>query len=309
MIKMVSVNILNYNTYEKTRNCIRSCLGQEGIEYKIILVDNNSTDDSFERLREEFQDKIEYLQNKDNYGYAKGNNLGIKFCVKEGIRYTLILNSDISLVGKDLLRKLYDLISRNKTFGIIAPQIYNVTKNGLVLNQNDSLYLKLLRIFKILPENHTISENLCTVSEAQGSALLVDNDLFLKLGGFPEHFFMYGEESYFSKKILWTGKKIVWFKDEENYVLHHHDKSGNIPNWRLYLMGRNRALEYYENKGLAQIRWFLVFKLFEMFSVKGSKMKPYRSGIQKAKQLMKTHATAEKIYIDGKNAKQIEELP
>ena len=303
-MSMVSINILHFNTYEKTRNCILSCLDQEGIKYRIILIDNNSTDDSYKKLQEEFQDKIDYLHNQDNYGYAKGNNLGIEYCKKKGVKYSFILNSDITLVGKDLLNKLIQIISKDSTYGIVAPQIYNVTKNGLVLNPNDSSYLKLLRLFRILPANHKISPELCTVSEAQGSALLVDNDLFLSVGGFPEHFFMYGEESYLAKKILWSGRKIVWYKDEERFVLHHHDKSGKVDNWRIYLMGRNRAFEYYENKNRAPKRWFLIFELFKLFFANGSNMNSYKQGIKEAKKLIKNRATAEQIFIDGKKARE-----
>ena len=80
---VVSINILNYNTYEKTKKCIESCLKQKGIKYRILLIDNNSEDASFERLVAEYGETIDFLRNDYNYGYAKGNNLAIRFCLEK----------------------------------------------------------------------------------------------------------------------------------------------------------------------------------------------------------------------------------
>lgn len=297
----VSINILNYNTYEKSRNCIKSCIDQLGVEYKILLIDNHSTDDSLIRLKEEFGDSISYLVNDSNYGYAKGNNIGISHCFSEGIKYSLILNSDITLVGDELLRNMVDVFNQVKDCAVVAPLIYNVTTRGKVLNQNDSSYLKLLRFFSILPKNYRISDKLSTISEAQGSALFVDNEEFLRVGGFPEHYFMYGEEGCFAKKILWNVKKIIWLNDEKNYVLHHHDKSGSVDSWRLYLMGRNRYLEMIENKQRCPIIWPLIFDAFEIKltfdALRIRDLKWYVCGIKRAKKLVKLDITAQE-YID-----------
>lgn len=302
----VSINILNYNTYEKTKKCIDSCLEQNGIEYEIILIDNDSSDDSLERLRKEYGDKITYLVNDENYGYAKGNNLGIKFCANKNIKYTLILNSDITLVGKNLLLNMVRIMKNHQNCGIVAPAIYNVTSKGYILNENDSLYLELLRKFKILPKNEMITDELCTASEAQGSALLVNTNLFNDLGGFPEHYFMYGEEGCFAKKILWNHKKIFWYKNKDNYVLHHHDKSGRIAKWQLYLMGRNRSFEYLENRNDFDIRWRIVYSIFYLrlkLKNRNSNMNAYICGVQEAKKMYKSKEDTLCIYNDGKNAR------
>lgn len=299
----VSINILNYNTFEKSKNCIESCLDQADIDYEILLIDNNSTDDSFIKLKEIFGNRISYLKNDNNFGYAKGNNIGIAYCFERGIRFSLILNSDITIVGKHLLKQLIEVISNNDNCAIAAPLIYNVSNSGQIFNQNDSTYLKLLRQFGIIPKNIKISDRLHTISEAQGSALLVDNEMFLRLGGFPEHFFMYGEEGYFSKKVLWDDKLIIWVKDKDNFVLHHHDKSKKIDAWRLYLMGRNRYLEMYENKSVHPIKWPLVFDMFELKmrfdSIRKKDLKWYVLGVNNAKRLVNHNSDNQKFIDDA----------
>lgn len=294
----VSINILNYNTYEKSKRCIESCIKQIGCNYRIILIDNHSTDNSFQKLKDEFGDSIIYIENADNYGYAKGNNIGVKWSIDNGFQYTLLLNSDTELSSNNVLQQLVETIESTNNVDVVAPLIYNVTSSGLELNNNDSSYLKLLRLFRIIPHNKLITDQLQTISEAQGSALLVDNDAFISVGGFPEHYFMYGEEGTFAKKILWSGGRILWMKDAENFVFHHHDKSGRIDAWRLYLMGRNRAIEYYENK--RSLAWTIAYQLsFILQKIKHNDI--FVQGALRGRKMVVENRSKAEIYIDGKD--------
>ena len=294
----VCINILNYNTYEKSKRCIESCLKQIGHNYKIVLIDNHSTDNSLQELKDEFKDRIIYIENGENYGYAKANNIGVKWSKANGFQYTLLLNSDTELSSNIVLQQLVKIIESRKNVTVVAPLIYNVTASGLELNNNDSSYLKMLRFFHIIPHNKIITAQLETISEAQGSALLVDNDAFISVGGFPEHYFMYGEEGTFAKKILWSGGEILWMKDAENFVYHYHDKSGRIDSWRLYLMGRNRAIEYYENK--FSFSWTIAYQL----SIVLQKIKHndiFVKGALHGREMVVEKKSKVTIYIDGKD--------
>lgn len=62
MNSIVSINILNFNTFDKSCVCIDSCLKQHGVNYQVLLIDNASTDDSFLRLQQKYGDKLLYLQ-------------------------------------------------------------------------------------------------------------------------------------------------------------------------------------------------------------------------------------------------------
>lgn len=299
----VSINILNYNTFEKSKVCIDSCLKQKGVEYQVLLIDNNSTDDSLERLKALYGDRIKYLENDDNYGFAKGNNIGVQYCLEQGIKYSFLLNSDTELVGETLIQKLLKIIESQKDCAVVAPTIYDVTSSGLILHSNDSTYLKMLRIGGVIPALKTVTENIQTVSEAHGSALFVDNLTFLAVGGFPEHYFMYGEESTFAKKIQWEGKFIFFIKDESNYILHHHDKSGAVTPWRLYLMGRNRGLEYWENRQVSPIKWTVIFYIHKCINrIRGILIKNnyFNLGIKESYSIYLSHCTKEECYESAK---------
>lgn len=257
----VSINILNYNTYEKSCVCIDSCLNQIGVEFQILLIDNASTDDSFEKLKLKYGNKIQYLQTGVNYGYAGGNNYGVKFCEENGIPYAFLLNSDTELIGKTLLSDLITIATKNKNCAVVAPTIYEVRNNGLIKYTNDSSYNRYLRKIGILPNNRVIASNLKTISEAHGSALLVNCREFLQVGGFPAHYFMYCEESTLSKKILWNKRDIIWYNSDINYILHHHDYTKQTSPWMLILGGRNRFFEFSENCKWYNFSWIFVFQL------------------------------------------------
>lgn len=267
MDSKVSVNILNFNTYDKTCLCIDSCLQQDYSNFRVLLIDNASTDNSFNRIKEKYGDLIEYYQTGSNYGYAGGNNLGVKKNIEDGYDYTFMLNSDTELVGKDLILSLINIMHEYNDCGIAAPLIYDDTRYGKQMIINESFYVKILRFFKVLPSNNIISGIIETKSEAHGSALLVDNNKFVSCGGFPEHFFMYAEESTLSKKMIWSGNKIYWQKNPSLYVLHHHDTTTKLEPWRLYLMGRNASLEYLENKKCQSSLWAFAFMIFAFRSL------------------------------------------
>ena len=300
----VSINILNYNTFEKSKVCIESCLDQDYENYQILLVDNCSTDESFNRLSELYGEKVICYKTDENYGYAKGNNIGVSLCSEKGIKYSLLLNSDTELVGKDFVSKLMNVALTSEKCAMVSPTIYDVTQKGLSFHKNESQYLKCLRMGRVIPNNKSFSEKLKRLSEAHGSALLVDNEIFLSVGGFPEHYFMYGEESTLAKKILWSGNYIYGVFDKDSYVLHHHDKSTHIEPWRRFLMGRNRGLEFWENrKGHHKYVWTLIFKLFKLQYRWLSYVhhnRSYLDGICSAKDLYLSGASKQECYEKAK---------
>lgn len=303
MRQKVSINILNYNTYEKSCVCIDSCLKQVGVNFRILLIDNASTDDSFNKLKGKYGNKIDYYQTGSNFGYSGGNNKGVKYCYRKGYKFALLLNSDTELKSVTLLNELMNIIMSNKDCAVVSPTIYDVTKEGLIKHSNDYLYNLLLRMINILPPTRKISEKISSVSEAHGSAMLVDCKRFLEIGGFPEHYFMYCEESTFAKKIQWAGFEILWYNSDSSYIFHHHDKNNNITPWRDFLMGRNRSIEYYENKKGHNPMWFFIYYLFLfktiIYSLKNHNYHYYK-GMITGRLLMKNKASYQECYSHGK---------
>ena len=96
----IAIIILNYNGWEDTINCVNSCihsLKSETYKYKIFVIDNKSTDDSDKKLRMLLPKKVQYFNTGKNYGYAGGNNYGLKKARAEGFEYFCLLNNMLSL--------------------------------------------------------------------------------------------------------------------------------------------------------------------------------------------------------------------
>src|SRR3990167_562820 len=101
----VAINILNYNGLENTLECIESIrrLKQENFIINIMVIDNNSSDDSVEVLSK--IKGINLIRNNKNLGYSGGNNVGIKYALEKGADLILLLNND-TIVDKSLIKKL-----------------------------------------------------------------------------------------------------------------------------------------------------------------------------------------------------------
>ena len=115
----VSIIIVNYNLTENIKNLLKSILKQvHDITYEVIIVDNNSTDRSIEKLAQEFKDFL-FIFLDTNYGFGSGNN--VAFSRAQG-EYLLLLNPDTYLID-NLPLKLYKIAKQNQDFGIIGPKL------------------------------------------------------------------------------------------------------------------------------------------------------------------------------------------
>lgn len=131
----ISFVILHYMSYDFTKECIESILGNiKYSNYNIILVDNNSTNDSFNRLKEKFGNinNIYFIKNDDNLGFAKGNNVGYKFAKYElKSDFIILLNNDTIIEQENFLDLIVEKYEKYN-FYVLGPDI--VTSDGIHQN-------------------------------------------------------------------------------------------------------------------------------------------------------------------------------
>lgn len=129
----ISIIILHYNEIEVTRNYINNLksLNWENIEHHFIIVDNFSPDKSGVILKKIYEEdpKITVLLSRENLGFARGNNLGIKYA-SEHFNSTLFIvsNNDIAIEDTDFMQKLI-LIYHQESFAVLGPDIYSTRRN------------------------------------------------------------------------------------------------------------------------------------------------------------------------------------
>ena len=121
----LSVVIVNYRTYELTKNTINSIFEYEyPFTYEILVVDNASGDDSLEKLREYFNDRVTFIASKENNGFAAGNNQALE--IAKG-KYVLLLNSD-TIVWENTLEDIYSYMEGNEDVGAAGCRV--LLENG-----------------------------------------------------------------------------------------------------------------------------------------------------------------------------------
>lgn len=124
---MTAFVILHYRAIDYTRKCVACIKALEGSKH-IIIVDNASPDGSGAALKAEYKgDKeVTVLLNKENSGFAKGNNFGVRYSkCKLAPDYTVVLNNDVEITQKDFIARV-DQIYKDHPFDVLGPDIVSV---------------------------------------------------------------------------------------------------------------------------------------------------------------------------------------
>lgn len=120
--------ILHYKNFEDTIECLDSIFKKykNKEEYKIIIVDNGSADNSTQKLenyQKKNKNKIEVVFSKENLGFARGNNLGANYAIKKyEPEFLIIINNDTLMIDDDFFNKIEDIYNK-KRFDILGPYI------------------------------------------------------------------------------------------------------------------------------------------------------------------------------------------
>jgi len=218
----IGIIIVNYNGKHLLEKNLQSVVDTEYEDFEIIVVDNASVDGSIEYLRKNFP-IVKIVESKDNLGFGRGNNLGVK--EYPNFDAYLFLNNDVS-VPEDWLGKLVVTLQEKNDAGAVGPKIlYSKEKLG-----NDRRIINSAGIYvdkHFMPYDRYDKENdntKCTIVEEvdaiMGGAFLIRRDVFEKTGGFNPKMFLYYEDIDLSLRIRDLGYKIYYNGNAEVY--HDH---------------------------------------------------------------------------------------
>jgi GT2 family glycosyltransferase len=194
-----SAIIINYKTPELTIACLKSLFTlPRPEEREIIVIDNHSEDGSVEMLRGEFGDKIQIIVNKKNLGFAGANNQGAALATGD---YLLFLNSD-TIATEDFLSECLSLFKQNEKIGIISPRLKleNNEYQKNAFGRFPTFWRLITQVTKKEQKIPTEAEILKT-DWVSGCALMIRRELFKKVGGWDDHFFLYFEDVDICKRV------------------------------------------------------------------------------------------------------------
>ncbi|MEN4017616.1 MAG: glycosyltransferase family 2 protein [Methanobacterium sp.] len=256
--KNVAIIILNWKGWEDTVECLESLYHIDYPNYDVIVVDNGSSDDSVNKIKEYCQGKIklessffEYdplnkpikilehigeelkpkndkvelienlpsnkkiilIKNKENYGFAEGNNIGIKYALDAlNPDYILLLNND-TVVDKKFLHELVNVAKSSDEIGAVGPKTYFYSEKDMIQWTAGGFINS--KYFKVEPVGHLEIDNGQYDRNQEldfiiGSCVLCKREMIEKVGLLNLDYFMYFEDVDWSLRILKNNYKCVY---------------------------------------------------------------------------------------------------
>ena len=216
----VSIIILNWNSYQVTRDCLASLEKIDFLNREVVLVDNGSRDGSADRLEKEFP-WVRFIRNDRNLGFTGGNNVGLRDALLRAPDYLLLLNND-TVVAPNFLSELVRVAESDPLIGLVNPKIYYFDPPDRIWYAGG--IRKPWRVFPIhlgLRQRDDGSYDLTReVSFITGCALLIKATVVRKIGLLDDLYFLSFEDADWSMRASRAGFKqffvpssVIWHKD------------------------------------------------------------------------------------------------
>ncbi|WP_115461586.1 glycosyltransferase family 2 protein [Winogradskyella aurantiaca] len=219
----LSVIILNYNVSAFLQLCLQSVAkALDPIDGEIIVIDNNSTDDSCLMVETHFP-QVVLIKNTENYGFSKGNNIGVRNAKGE---FVCILNPD-TVVPENCFTDLLKFAESKHELGAVGCQLLDGRGHFLPESKRNIptpwvSFNKLMGLNQLYYHLDVLPDNTSECEILVGAFMLMKRGVYNKLGGFDEDFFMYGEDIDLSYRLLKAGYKnyyvggtcVIHFKGE-----------------------------------------------------------------------------------------------
>lgn len=258
----LSVVIVNYQTFELTRNTINSIFEYSyPFSYEILVVDNASSDDSLSKLQDYFKDKVTFIASKENNGFAAGNNQALR--IAKG-RYVLLLNSD-TIVWENTLEDIYNYMEEHTDVGASGCRV--LLENGdldkACKRSFPNVKNSFFRLFHIPTNSKDDNYNLDGLPDDEiyeidcltGAFMFMRAEALNEAGLLDETFFMYGEDIDLCYRIKKAGWKIIYYG--ESKITHLKGASSKKQKNKL-IYEFYRAMYIYYKKHHAKESSFLV---------------------------------------------------
>ncbi len=227
-MKRIGVILVCFHTSKVTLTCAEMYAKMKCVDW-VVIVDNETDAISKEVFDKIDNEKMSVLYQMKNLGYSKGNNVGIKYLMKNyDVNYIIVSNSDV-IVNEKSITHCINILEKNKSIGAVAPIMKDPYNCDYALRFIKLGYLRiLLRV--IVPEK-TIdrmtqqfckkTENIIQQSFLPGSFFISKTNALQDCGGFDERIFLYREEEILGKRL----EKVNYIEAvvSDCYFIHKHD--------------------------------------------------------------------------------------
>lgn len=251
--KRISIITVNFNGKVFLKECLSSLYAQDYKNIEVIFVDNNSKDGSVEYVKKNFP-KTKIIVNKENYGFAKGNNIGYSHATGD---YILFLNNDTK-VTKSFLTELIKVLEKDKKIGgaqskmLLMDDPTRLDSVGAFLTNTGFLYH-----YGIAKKDSPKYDKQIDIYSAKGACMIFKKEVLekIKVNGeiFDSRFFAYFEETDMCHRVWLAGYRIVFTPKS---VIYHKmgGASSKLNNSFIqYHSFKNRINSYIKNLGVLEL--------------------------------------------------------
>ncbi|MFC1536059.1 glycosyltransferase family 2 protein [Candidatus Neomarinimicrobiota bacterium] len=260
----VSIIIVTYNSAKEIVNCVNSIIPQiENANGEILIVDNNSTDNTVSILRNIKNKYVTVYFNNENLGYTKGNNQGIEH--SHG-KYVLFLNPD-TVTPNGVIQKLVNKAEKNNLI-VIAPQLLfpdkSIQKSCRHFPRRRDIIYTMFGLYRIFPNSKEFNHWKMTdfshnekqfVDQPASSALLIRKNILDKIGNFDEHFPTFFADVDICKRIWDSGYKILF--DPSIQIIHIGGASLKRERTKMIVSSHISFFHYFIKHKKGIINWVL----------------------------------------------------
>lgn len=278
----VGIVVLNYNGAADTIACLKSLFNITYDNYRIIIVDNSSSDESVNCILDYLKSVVHYnlflsvkealefkgvetrvtmIKSEFNGGFGYGNNIGIQYAVDKYAKYILVLNNDTE-VDSGFLEPLVRCCCTNPKIGIAASKIYYFDKPDVFWSNGGSF-----NSYTFKTTHYNINEKdrgQLSVKNTflSGCMWLIPTDVILEEGLMREDLFMYMEDVEYTNRLIKAGYQLVCVKESAIWHKVGGSSGGKHSEFSIYWIARNKAILAKENKNVIKIITALFYLIF-----------------------------------------------
>ncbi len=233
MIKgQVSAGIVTYNNVSEIISCLNSLIETtKGMNVEIYVLDNHSSDNTVSVIRKYFP-RVHLIESSENLGFGRGHNEILKRISSE---FHMVVNPDIQFTP-EVVSKLTAFMCRYPEVGIVTPKIRNADGSEQFLPKRDPKFsyviLSKFRPFYFFRDEYTRADEVFNkptrILSSTGCFFMIRTDMFRKVNGFDEQFFMYFEDADLSRRV--RKKSVIVFYP--NAFVYHAWKRDNTRSFR-----------------------------------------------------------------------------
>jgi GT2 family glycosyltransferase len=247
----VSIVIVTWNGKKYALECLDS-LRPVRLKLEVIVVDNASTDGTPDAIRETYPE-VKLIQNTENWGFAKANNIGMAEATSDIL---CLVNSDV-VVSSGCLEKMVAFMRANPSVGVLGPKMLSPTGGvGQSVNQFPTVWNYLcfaLGFHLLMPNSKAFGGYILAgypydktedVDVLTGWFWMIPRAALEQVGGLDEQFFMYGEDLDWCYRFVKAGWRVVFFADAES--LHYGAASSGQAHSRFYVEMVRANLQYFQ---------------------------------------------------------------